>query len=114
MPPLVFGGVLVKEVMATQPPTTLGIEKEPLSGGMVGEAKQVVKDVEPVPSSTSLVIQDLEASRSPISQDPKPVQTPSLTKTIKIKPTAELVLVKESLGGTSLSTRIGKPYLNHY
>lgn len=109
-----FGGVLVKEVMATQPPATLDMEKEPLSGGMAGEAKQVVKDVELVPYSTSLVIQDLEAFQSSIPQDPKLVQTPSLTKTIKIKQIVELVLVKESLGSESSSTRTSKPYLVLY
>ena len=113
VPPPVIGGAL-KEVVATQLPTALGVEKEPPSGGVVREAKQAIKDAEPVPASTSLVIQDLEASRSPITQDPKFVQTPSSVKIVTIEQSVELVLVKESLGVASSSTRTSKPYLVLY
>ena len=73
MPPLVIGGDLMKEVVVAQPPAALGVEKEPPSGGVAKEARQAVKDAQPISSPTSLAIQDPEVSQSPISQDPKPV-----------------------------------------
>ena len=68
-----IGGDLMKEVVVAQPPAALGVEKEPLNGGVAEEARQVVKDAQPISSPTSLAIQDPEVSQSPISQDPKPV-----------------------------------------
>ena len=65
MPPPVTSGAL-KEVVVTRLPVALGMEKKPPSWGVIGEAKQATKDAEPVPASTSLVIQDLEASWFPI------------------------------------------------
>ena len=110
VPPPATSGVLVKEVVATQSPTALDVEKEPLSGGVAGEARQAVKDAKPISSSASLAIQDLEASQPLVPEDPKPTQTPSPTKTVTIEPTTEFVLGKESLGHASSSTRVGKPY----
>ena len=57
------GGALLEGVVATPPPTALGVENKPPSGGVSREDK----DAEPVPASASLVIQDPKASRSPIS-----------------------------------------------
>ena len=65
MPPPVTSGAL-KEVVVTRLPVALGMEKKPPSWGVIGEAKQAIKDVEPVPASASLVIQDPEASWFPI------------------------------------------------
>ena len=56
MPPPVTSGALVKVVGTTQSPATLGMEKEPPSGGMAKEAWQVVKDAKSIPSFTSLAI----------------------------------------------------------
>ena len=56
VPPLVTSGALVKEVVTTQSPATLGVEKEPPSGGMAKEARQAVKDAKSIPSFTSLAI----------------------------------------------------------
>ena len=110
VPPPATSGVLVKEVVATQSPTALDVEKEPLSGGVAAEARQAVKDAKTISSFASLAIQDLEASQPLVPEDPKPTQTPSPTKTVTIEPTTELVLGKESLGDASSSTRAGKPY----
>ena len=44
MPPLVTSGTLVKEMVAAQPATALGVEKESLSGGVAKEVGQAVKD----------------------------------------------------------------------
>ena len=56
MPPPVTSGALVKVVGTTQSPATLGMEKEPPSGGMAKEARQAVKDAKSIPSFTSLAI----------------------------------------------------------
>ena len=56
VPPPVTSGALVKEVVTTQSPATLGMEKEPPSGGMAKEARQAVKDAKSIPSFTSLAI----------------------------------------------------------
>ena len=56
VPPPVTSGALVKEVVTTQSPATLGVEKEPPSGGMAKEARQAVKDAKSIPSFTSLAI----------------------------------------------------------
>ena len=56
VPRPVTSGALVKETVTTQSPATLGVEKEPPSGGMAKEARQVVKDAKSIPSFTSLAI----------------------------------------------------------
>ena len=55
MPPPITSGAL-KEVVVTRLPVALGMEKKPPSWGVIGEAKQAIKDAEPVPASASLVI----------------------------------------------------------
>ena len=98
------GGTLVKEVVVAQQPAASGVEREPPSGGMVGKARQAVKDAKPILSSASLAIQDLETSQPRVPQDSKPVQTPSLTRTVTIEPITKLALGKKSLRGASSST----------
>ena len=110
MPPSVTNGALVQIGVAAQPSVTSSMEREPPSGGVAEEARQAIKDATPIPSSASLAIQDLEASKPLVPHDPKPVQTLSSTKTVTIEPTTELTLGKESLMGVSSSTRAGKPY----
>ena len=48
------------EEVAAQLTATLGVEKEPPSGGVVEEVRQVVKDAQPVLPSASLAVQDPE------------------------------------------------------
>ena len=50
-----------------------------------------------------------EAFQPPVPQDPKLVQTSSPTKTMTLEPTTKPALGKESLGGASSSTQVGKP-----
>ena len=66
MPPPVTSGSLVKIVVAAQPLTTSGMEREPSSGGVAEEANQAVKDAKPISSSASLAIQDPKASQPPV------------------------------------------------
>nr|POE76357.1 mads-box protein jointless [Quercus suber] len=108
VPPPMTGGALVEKVMTTQLAATLGVEKEPPNGGVAEEVRQAVKDAQPILPFASLAVQDLETLQPPIPQDPKPVQTPSPTKTMTLEPTTELALGKESLGGVSSSTQAGQ------
>ena len=66
MPPPVTGYALVKKVVAAQPAAALGVKKEPPSGGVAEEVRQVVKDAQPILPSASLVAQDPKALQSPI------------------------------------------------
>ena len=75
------------------------MEKEPPNDGVAEEVRQVMKDAQPVLPSASLAVEDPKTLQPPIPQDPKPVT---------LEPTTELALGKESLGGASLSTRVGK------
>ena len=56
VPPLVIGGTSMKKVMTTQSAVALGVEKEPLSGGMAEEVEQVVKDAWPILPFAPLVV----------------------------------------------------------
>ena len=56
VPRPVTSGALVKETVTTQSPATLGVEKEPPSGGMAKEVRQAVKDAKSIPSFPSLAI----------------------------------------------------------
>ena len=51
---LVTGDALVKEVVAAQPFAALGVEKKPPSGGVAREARQAIKDAQPLSSPVSL------------------------------------------------------------
>ena len=64
------GGISLEGVVTTQPLTTSSMDKGFPSGEMAGEAKQAVKDVESVLASTSSVVQDPEATQSPVPKDP--------------------------------------------
>ena len=51
-----IGGDLVKEVVVAQPFAALGVEKKPPSGGVAREARQAIKDAQPLSSPVSLAI----------------------------------------------------------
>ena len=53
---LVTGDALVKEVVAAQPFAALGVEKKPPSGGVAREARQAIKDAQPLSSPVSLAV----------------------------------------------------------
>ena len=50
----------------------------------------------------SLVVQDLEATQTPIPKDPKSRQIPTPTKTVIVEQTVELMVAKESFKGHNL------------
>ena len=52
----VIGDALVKEVVVAQPSAALGVEKKPPSGGVAREARQVIKDAQPLLSPISLAV----------------------------------------------------------
>ena len=100
----------MKKVMTAQFATPLGVEKEPPSGVVAEEVEQAVKDAQSTLPSTPLAVQDPETFQPPVPRDPKPMQTPSPTKTMTLEPTIEPTLGKESLGGASSSTQASKPH----
>ena len=56
VPPPMFDGALVKEVITAQSTTALGVEKKPPSGGVAREARQAIKDAQPLLSPISLAV----------------------------------------------------------
>ena len=52
----VIGDALVKEVVVALPSAALGVEKKPSSGGVAREARQVIKDGQPLLSPISLAV----------------------------------------------------------
>ena len=71
MPLLVTGDTSLEGVVTTQPSTVSSVEKGLPSVEMAREAKQAVKDAESVPTPTSSIVQNLEATQSSFPQDPK-------------------------------------------
>ena len=63
-------GTLVKEVTTAPSAIPLGVEKEPLSGGVIEEVGQPMQVVQPILSSIPLTTQDPEASQPPIPKIP--------------------------------------------
>ncbi|KAK9991547.1 hypothetical protein SO802_026532 [Lithocarpus litseifolius] len=72
------------------------------------KVSEVVKDAEFVHAPIPSVIQDLEATQTPVLKDPKSVQTHSPAKTVIAEQTVRLVVTKESFGTITSSTRIGQ------
>ncbi|KAL0012618.1 hypothetical protein SO802_007726 [Lithocarpus litseifolius] len=64
-------------------------------------------------TSSAQVVQDPEATQSPIPKGPKYGQTSSPTKTVMAKQTVEIVMAKESLGVTTSSTRKARDLPDH-
>ena len=63
-PPPSTSRPLGEEVITTPSAVLLGVEEEPLSGGMTEEVSQPMQGVQP--------IQNPKASQFPISQNPQP------------------------------------------
>ena len=94
------GRVLEEETVTAIFVAFLGMEEEPPSGGMAKQTEQPMQGVQ--------ATQDLEASQLPASQSPQLEWTPSPIKTVF----PQIVLSKETLGGTPLSKQTGEPYFS--
>ena len=100
MSPPVTGRVLEEETVTTLSIAFPSMEEEVPSSGMAKETGQPMQGVQ--------TTQDPEASQLLASQSPQLEQTPSPIRTVF----PQIVLSKETLGGTPLSKQTGEPYFS--